>query len=193
MLLSTARRYGSVAQTFHWVVAGWVVVMYALGLYMTGLDYHHPWYQGAPALHVSLGVLLFVVIMLRLAWAVYDSRPLPLDTHSALERTLARVVRFGLYALLVTIPLSGYLISTADGRSIDVFGWFQIPALLSGLPNQEDVAGEVHEVLAHALIILAGLHALAALKHHVFDHDDTLRRMTFMPLRSASPAEGDPR
>lgn len=193
MLCSTSHCYGGIAKSFHWMVAVGVVVMYALGLYMTGLDYQHPWYQSSNALHKSLGVLLFGVILLRLAWWVYDTRPVPLDTHSAFSRTLAKVARFGLYALMLLVPLSGYLIATADGRGVDVFGWFHVPTLIHGLSEQEDVAGEVHELLAHLLIILAGFHALVAIKNQVFDHDDTLRRMSFGPSSSCPRNEGDPR
>jgi cytochrome b561 len=73
--------------------------------------------------------------------------------------------------------LSGYLISTADGRAVEVFGWFSIPATLSGLENQEDIAGEIHEWLAFTLIGLVMLHALAATKHHFINRDATLKRM----------------
>jgi cytochrome b561 len=73
--------------------------------------------------------------------------------------------------------LSGYLISTADGRPVDVFGIFTLPATLSGLPNQADTAGDLHLAMAIAVIVLAALHALAALKHHFIDRDRTLRRM----------------
>ena len=72
---------------------------------------------------------------------------------------------------------SGYLISTADGRGVSVFGLFEVPASLTGIPDQEDVAGVLHEWLAWGLIILAGLHALAAIKHHFIDRDATLSRM----------------
>jgi cytochrome b561 len=82
-----------------------------------------------------------------------------------------------MYALIYMLMLSGYLISTADGRSIMVFDLFAVPASISGLPNQADIAGKVHEWLAFALIALAGLHTLAALKHHLVDRDRTLRRM----------------
>jgi cytochrome b561 len=73
--------------------------------------------------------------------------------------------------------LSGYLISTADGRGLEVFDWFSVPATLSGLDRQEDIAGEVHLYLAWTVIVLAALHALAALKHHFIDRDPTLMRM----------------
>ncbi len=73
--------------------------------------------------------------------------------------------------------VSGYLISTADGRGISVFGWFEVPALLYDLPNQASLAGDIHWYSALALMILAGGHALAALKHHWLDKHATLVRM----------------
>jgi cytochrome b561 len=75
------------------------------------------------------------------------------------------------------LMLSGYLISTAAGRGINVFGLFSVPASINGLQNQADIAGKVHELLAFALIALTILHALAALKHHLVDRDQALKRM----------------
>ena len=73
--------------------------------------------------------------------------------------------------------VSGYLISTADGRPIAVFDWFEVPALITSIPDQADVAGLIHEYLAWALLIFSAVHALAALKHHFIDRDPTLKRM----------------
>jgi cytochrome b561 len=82
-----------------------------------------------------------------------------------------------MYFLLLTIMVSGYLISTAVIRPIEVFGWFAIPASITALPRQEDIAGWVHLILASTLIGLVVLHAAAALKHHFFDRDRTLKRI----------------
>ena len=82
-----------------------------------------------------------------------------------------------LYLLLLAIMVSGYLISTADNRSIEVFGWFSVPATITDLPKQEDIAGWVHLILASTLIGLVSLHAAAALKHHFIDRDRTLKRI----------------
>jgi cytochrome b561 len=79
--------------------------------------------------------------------------------------------------LMLALMIAGYLISTADGRPIDVFNLFSVPATLHGLADQEDIAGEVHEILAWALVLLAGVHALAALKHHFINRDSTLLKM----------------
>ena len=191
MLRSSSTRFGALAIVFHWVVAMGVVALFGLGLYMTGLAEDDLWHASAPALHKALGILLFGVILLRWAWRLFDTRPAPLSSYTTFERWTASFMQWAMYGLLILIPVSGVLISTADGHAIDVFGWFEIPALISGLPQQEDIAGEVHEVLSWLLIVLAVLHALAAIKHHVFDHDDTLRRMTFKPLRFPQPDEGD--
>jgi cytochrome b561 len=72
---------------------------------------------------------------------------------------------------------SGYLISTADGRAIAVFDWFSVPALISDLPAQEDIAGLIHRWLAYLMMGLVLLHAAAALKHHFINKDNTLRKM----------------
>ena len=82
------------------------------------------------------------------------------------------------------IVLSGYLISTADGRSIEVFNWFEIPAFVTPIENQEDLAGDVHFYLASTLMVLVALHGLAALKHHFLDKDATLKRMLNPNLKS---------
>jgi cytochrome b561 len=122
-------------------------------------------------------VLLFIATLGRLAWRLATGQPRGLPTHAPWERAAARLVHFALYLLLLGVMISGYLISTADGRPVAVFGWFKIPALISGIERQEDIAGLIHLILASVLIALALVHAGGALKHHLFDHDRTLRRM----------------
>lgn len=91
--------------------------------------------------------------------------------HSAIAAHLL------LYGLLFAIMISGYLISTAEGKPVDVFGVLPVPALFSGMGEQADLAGDVHLWLAWSVVILSALHGLAALKHHFIDRDITLKRM----------------
>lgn len=177
MLRNTPAAYGLIAIGLHWLVALAVVAMFGLGLWMVELTYYDRWYRDAPALHKAVGVLLFVTVALRLAWRITQPRPAPLASHTPLERRAAALTHGLLYGLLFAVMLSGYLISTADGRAIDVFGWFSVPAAITGLPRQADLAGDVHLALAITLVSLAAVHALAALKHHFLDRDLTLRRM----------------
>jgi cytochrome b561 len=104
---------------------------------------------------------------------------------SIVQRKAAHVVHLLLYILIFVSIASGYLISTADGRSIDLFGYLSIPAIVPGMQSQADIAGIVHWYVALALIVLTGLHTLAALKHHFIDRDQTLKKIlvTTIPAR----------
>ncbi|MHB0851598.1 cytochrome b [Stutzerimonas nitrititolerans] len=174
---NSSTNYGATSILLHWLVAVAVFGLFALGYWMVGLNYYSSWYRTAPDIHKSVGILLFVLMLLRVLWRFLSPGPAPLASHGDLTRLATKLGHGVLYLGLFVLMISGYLISTADGRAISVFGWFDVPALISGLPNQEDIAGLVHEYFAWALIIFAGIHALAALKHHFVDHDATLRRM----------------
>jgi cytochrome b561 len=172
---NTDNSYGLVSIGLHWLIAAAAIGLFALGVWMVELGYYDPWYQRAPQLHKSLGVLLFGVMLARLAWRRANPRPRPIG--SALQNRVAAGVHSLLDVLLLTLAVSGYLISTADGRAIEVFTLFSVPATLSGLAQQADIAGRVHQLLGFALIGRTALHGGAALKHHFIDRDRTLKRM----------------
>jgi len=174
---NSARRYGLVSILLHWGVALAVFGLFGLGLWMVGLDYYSNWYRRAPELHKGIGILLLLAMLLRLLWRLASPPPPALASYSPATRRGAALVHALLYLGLFALMLSGYLISTADGRAIEVFGWFAVPATLSGVDGQEDLAGVVHRWLAWGMVGLAALHALAALKHHFIDRDATLSRM----------------
>ena len=176
-LLNDKESYGAVAIGFHWVVALTVYGLFGLGLWMRSLGYYDTWYQLGPWWHKGIGVMLLFVLLLRLVWRFSNPRPGHLPTHKPYERLAAVWVHILLYLILFVIMISGYLISTADGRPLEVFDWFAIPATISGIENQEDIAGKIHLYLAWGVVVLSGFHALAALKHHFWDHDRTLLRM----------------
>jgi cytochrome b561 len=169
--------YGLVSIVLHWLVALAVFGLFGLGLWMVGLDYYRGWYRTAPDLHKSVGLVLFAVMLGRLAWRFVSPPPSAPASHGPTTRLASKVGHAFLYFALFALMLSGYLISTADDRGIAVFGLFEVPATLTSIPDQADVAGVIHEYLAWALVIFAGLHALAALKHHFIDRDATLVRM----------------
>jgi cytochrome b561 len=177
-LRNDGQRWGLVSVSIHWLTAIAVIGMFALGLWMVELTYYDQWYRQAPHVHKSIGVLLLLLTVTRLLWRWLNETPSALAEHSAFEHLAARIVHVLIYVLLFAIMFSGYLISTADGRAVDVFDWFSIPATIHGYDNQEDIAGLVHLVLAISLISLVTLHAAAALKHHFIDRDRTLLRMS---------------
>ena len=172
-------RYNPVAVVLHWLSAVVVMGLFGLGLYMVELGYYHEWYRTAPHIHKSVGFLLLVLTLLRLVWRFISNPPSPLAEHSRPIQLASQLGHWVLYMALIILMVSGYLISTADGRAIAVFSWFEVPALVTGIDRQAELAGQIHFYLAWGLMGLAGVHALAALKHHWWDKDVTLKRMWF--------------
>lgn len=178
--------YGLLSILMHWLVALTVFALFGLGLWMVELDYYSSWRHTAPNLHKSLGLSLFAVMFLRLLWRFVSPLPAALGTYSRTTRMGAKLGHGVLYLGLFALMFAGYLISTADGRGISVFGLFAVPATITSITDQEDVAGVVHQYLAWGLVLFAALHALAALKHHFIDRDVTLLRMLG---RAPSPSQ----
>jgi cytochrome b561 len=178
MLKNTKTAYGLISILLHWVMALAIFGMFGLGLYMVELTYYDAWYNGSLDLHKSIGILLFSLLLFRTLWRCLNINPDSADKNaSQFELKSAHLVHLCLYLLMFTLMISGYLISTADGRSIAVFNWFSVHGFGSFVENQEDIAGVTHYYLAFTLIGLAALHALAALKHHFINKDNTLKRM----------------
>lgn len=174
---NTSTQFGHISILIHWLVALSVYGMFALGLWMVSLNYYDAWYHKAPEIHKSIGFVLFLLMIFRVLWRFISPPPKALDSYSNLVKISSILVQISLYLLLFGIFLSGYLISTADGQPISIFGYFEIPAIWSDEGIQADSAGVVHLYLAWILIILSILHALAALKHHFIDRDVTLKRI----------------
>lgn len=167
--------WGALTRLLHWLLAAGLLAMLGLGLWMVRLDYYDPLYRLLPDIHRSLGLLLLLPLLFRLSWRLGNPRP-PLPA-SPLEQALARFVQVMLLILPILMVVSGYLISTADGRPVEVFGWFGVPAPGLEIENLEDKAGVVHAWTGYLLMGLILLHATGALKHHFFNHDATLVRM----------------
>ncbi|GAA3908372.1 cytochrome b/b6 domain-containing protein [Halomonas cibimaris] len=175
MWRNTRSGWGWVSITLHWLSALAVIGLFALGWWMTGLDYYDPWYNQGPWLHRSVGALLLLATVFRLVWRLFH--PTPREDGSRFEAAAARAGHLLLYVLLLVALVSGYLITTAKGSGVSVFGWFELPATLYGYDNQAEIAGTVHWYSALALLVLAAGHGLISLKHHWIDKRQTLVRM----------------
>ncbi|ROV58291.1 cytochrome b [Vibrio ponticus] len=169
------KNYNIVARAIHWISAMVVIGMFAVGLWMVDLSYYSEWYRTAPHWHKSIGLLLAILTLIRLVWTVVTLSPKV--EGNAFEKIAAKLVHGLMYLVLLVLFVSGYLISTEDGRAIDVFDWFSVPGLGALFEGQADIAGEIHFYAAWTLILMAAVHALAAIKHHVIDKDNTLRKM----------------
>ena len=177
MWKNTELNYGRIAKILHWFTALTVFSLFALGFWMVDLTYYSQWYKTAPHWHKSIGILLFLATLFRLVWRYYNLAPKAVANHSKWEKTASKITHVTIYVLLLTLMISGYLISTADERAIEVFSWFEVPALGELFDSQADISGVIHLYLAYTLIAISLLHAVEAIKHHFIDKDDTLKRM----------------
>jgi len=175
VLRNTTQTYGWMAIGLHWLMAIGILGLFVLGVWMVKLDYYDTWYHRASDIHQDIGMLLLAMLVVRLFWAWFNIKP---DIAAAAwERATAIAVHRLFYLLMLIVLVSGYLIPTAEGEGFDVFGWFYVPALWHLNAAQADMAGDIHRWSAWTTIGLTGLHAAAALKHHVVNRDNTLLNM----------------
>lgn len=175
MVKNSKSGYGWLAIALHWLMALGIFGIFGLGLYMVELTYYDTWYRGSLDLHKSIGLTLLIVWIIRITWRWINTNPE--ISGSPIEKKAAHYVHLLLYGVMLALMISGYLISTADGRGIEVFGLFEVPAMSVSFENQEDIAGDIHWLLAWSLILMVALHAMAAIKHHVINKDNTFLKM----------------
>lgn len=175
MLKNNKKNYGLIAILLHWVSAITIFGLFGLGYWMVDLTYYSEWYKTAPSIHKSIGMILFFTVLFRLFWKTINIKPIPIGNK--FEIKISKIVHFLLYLLMLTIFISGYLISTADGRGIEIFNLFTIPSIGEFIENQESVMGSIHKYSTYTLMGLVALHSIAALKHHFVNKDNTLKRM----------------
>ena len=187
MLRNSHTHYGAVSRALHWAIACSMTALFALGWYMTELSYYDPWYKLAFDWHKSAGILFLGLAAARLLWAMAERPVAAAHGTASWQRGAARGAHYLLYVMTLVVPVSGYLISTAKGDAISVFGWFEVPALLPSVDQGEELAGQLHYYLAFGTAYLVGLHALAAAKHQFLDRDGTLGRMISGPTVPLQP------
>lgn len=175
-------RFSAVARTLHWLVAGGIVVQYLLAeLAEKAADRGEQLTQLAVlANHKSMGITLLVLVAFRLLWRSFN-RPPPRLPDAQWARHTARITQGLLYALLVLLPLSGWLMSSAKAYSVSWFNLVQLPDLIAAGESASQFWSAVHHYAGEGLLVLAALHILAALKHYLIDKDSVMARMATAP------------
>lgn len=184
-LKNTAERWGAVSQLFHWIIVALILLMAYLGLTMVELP-NGPRKINIYALHKSIGLTILMLVTLRLAWRLYAGAPAPVAGTPGWQHRIAAVTHFGLYALLFTMPLSGWVFNSSAGYPLQWFKLFNLPAIAARNENLRELSGTAHTAMFWVLVALVLAHAGAAFYHHLFQNDDTLTRM--LPRRSRRAA-----
>lgn len=176
MLKDSRNGYGLIAIVIHWVSAVLILFLFGLGIYMTGLSYYDDWYHKGPELHVSLGLVVLLIMLVRIVWRIINPTPVDL-AEKRVQNLAAKLVKLGLYAFIFIVLATGYLITTAEGQPASMFNLIKFPVLTELSSQNVDLAGTLHEYLAWGIVILVVLHAAGALLHHFVLRDRTLVRM----------------
>ena len=180
-LFNSTKDYGAVPQALHWVTVFLVALAWALGTFDVVLPKGGPRDAGL-FVHISAGIAILTLLVARVTWRLIDPSPPPEATEFGTSTgkwldPAARIAHYTLYTLLVAVPVAGIVLQFARGDALPLFGLAEISS-----PWLKDRAfahnmKEVYEILAHALVILAALHAAAALIYHWIFRDRTLVRM----------------
>lgn len=177
-------RYDAVAMTLHWVIALGILGQIALGLVMVHLPLSLGTQFQLYQLHKSIGITILLAVALRVPWRLTHRPPALPATMPPLEKTAANAMHLLLYAFMLALPLTGWIVVSVSPLHIPtvlygIIPWPDLP-WFSNLANKQavdDIFDFIHTWLGYIIIGLLALHVLAALRHHFLLHDNILRRM----------------
>jgi cytochrome b561 len=183
----TNTRYGGVAIGLHWLIAIAILGSFSLGFYMSDLPLS-PQKLKFYSWHKWAGVTIFLCVLVRLVWRLSHRPPELPDSIPAWQRKVAEVTHALLYLLMVVIPITGWLMSSAKGFQTVYFGVLPLPDLLAKNDELGERLEQAHALLNYGMAALVVAHLGAALKHHFVDRDEVLARM--LPFLGKNPTPG---
>lgn len=177
-MTTASERYGRLSILIHWITLAILVGVYASmelrELYPRGSEIR----EALKTWHYMLGLTVFFLVWVRITARFIGKTPPIVPPSPRWQLMLANVVELALYALMIFLPLFGWIMLSAEGKPIPFFG-LELPALVGPDEALAKRIEEVHETLATTGYFLIALHAMAALFHHYVRRDNALRRMMF--------------
>ena len=176
MLRNTADSWGAPAKWFHWVMAALILAQIALGVMAAN-------WRVSPAKlelffwHKSTGMLILALVALRLLWRLANPVPELPAGMAAWERAAARLSNLLLYALMIALPVTGWIVNSASNVPFRIFWLIPLPAIVAPDEPTADLVALVHGGLAVLLALVLSAHIGAALRHHFVKRDTVLERM----------------
>ena len=171
--------YTPTAKLLHWLVAGMVVVQFVLAKLadLAGDADSAVRELALLANHKSVGITILAFVIVRLVWRRMNPPPALPATMPKWQLTASHVSHWSLYILLIAMPVTGWLMSSASAYSVSWFNLFQLPDFVASDPALKDVFKDAHELVGKLLVLVAIIHVIAAVKHALIDKDGVLQRM----------------
>jgi superoxide oxidase len=173
---NTTLKYGWLSISMHWIMLLLIVATYAAMDIKSIFPKGSSGRDGIAMLHYMLGLSVFCFVWLRMWVRLAGDAPAVKPAMPAVQAQLAKVVHFALYALMIGLPVLGWLTLSARGKPVPFFG-AELPALIGKSQEAAKWLKEIHESLATAGYFLIGLHVAAALYHQFVKRDNTLKLM----------------
>jgi cytochrome b561 len=166
-------QYGTTAKLLHWLIVALLLVQYPIGWLMPDVHAGPP---GAPmTFHISLGITILALIVLRLAWRL-THKVAPESSLPAWQRLASEAVHWALYVLVLATTVTGWLFASFRGWSISLF--YLVPLPLLATKSETNVkAFALHQAMEWTLLVLIGIHVAAALVHLLIYRDRVMQRM----------------
>jgi cytochrome b561 len=182
LIRNTTERFGLVAKTLHWLTLVLLIGAFTLAVSMVNMPFS-PRKLEFYSWHKWVGVTIFLLAVLRLAWRLANPVPLQPASIPPWQRRLAGLSHATLYAILIVMPVTGWIMSSALNLPVVYLGLIPIPSPFGVDRALGETMKVVHLSLAVTLLVLVTIHVLAALYHHFALRDDVLRRMLPWPTR----------
>jgi cytochrome b561 len=183
-------RYTRVAVWLHWAIAALILFNLVLG-FIHDVAFDDAGRRIVMPIHKSIGFIVLALTLVRIGWRLGHPAPAPDSVLKTWEAALARTIHFSFYALLLLIPMSGWLLASASRMPVTNFLWlFSIPPLPAHGPGR-DFWENIHWILGLLMSLLVLLHVLGAMKHHMDGHKQIFRRMAPWITDPADPVSSE--
>ena len=177
MLKNSESQYGVVTKGFHWVLFLMLTFSVIAGNFLASMPKGAEKLEAA-GMHKSFGAVILMLIFARFFWRLINDIPKDETNTPDMQKSLAHVMRWALYALMFAQPISGILMTQSAGYPISFFGLFEFPALLEKDKSLAEFFRSAHGVIWIILVVAVFAHVSAALHHHFIKKDNVLKKMT---------------
>jgi len=178
-LTDTNAGFGSVAKFFHWAISLMFLFQFGIAIVMTELGKEDPYRELFFMLHKSVGITILFLALFRIIWRKVTQLPDWPGTMTDFDKKLFSFTELGLYLIMFLMPLSGYVLTMAEGDGFKYFGLFGMPDLVGKSEVLKEIGEYLHKITGFVIVGLVGSHITLVLRQHFNFKGNFLSRMSF--------------